>query len=77
MYRPSNQTWYSQGGLATQWGITGDRAIPGDHNGDGTHDVAVFRPSNQTWYVKGGLSTQWGITGDIPVIIPAAHRSLY
>jgi len=41
--------------------------LPGDYNGDGRTDIAVFRPSNGYWYVKDQFSTQWGAAGDIPV----------
>ena len=33
--------------------------MPGDYNGDGLTDVAVFRPSNAVWYVRIG-PVQWG-----------------
>ncbi len=45
---------------STSWGKSGDVAVPGDYNGDGTTDFAVFRPSNGRWYVN-------GIAGSTPV----------
>ena len=41
--------------------------MPGDYDGNGTTDIAVFRPSNGVWYVLNGTSAQWGTSGDIPV----------
>jgi len=48
--------------------------VPGDYNGDGTTDFAVFRPSAGAWYVNGGTSAFWGTTGDIPLPLPYAIR---
>ncbi len=45
--------------------------MPGDYNGDGRTDVAVFRPSTGTWFVQGGATVNFGASGDIPVVAPA------
>ncbi|RPJ61100.1 MAG: VCBS repeat-containing protein, partial [Acidobacteria bacterium] len=44
---------------------------PGDYDGDGRADPAVYRYANQTWYVNasalGPLTSRWGTLGDVPV----------
>ncbi|MFH4247277.1 VCBS repeat-containing protein, partial [Acinetobacter baumannii] len=73
VFRPSTGVWYisnsdSRGTVAIyQWGISGDRPVPGDYDGDGKTDLAVFRPSNGVWYIwrsSDGTAAiyQWGIS---------------
>ncbi|CAN5409681.1 hypothetical protein BH10ACI1_BH10ACI1_06640 [soil metagenome] len=52
------------------WGLTGDKVVTGDYDGDEIDDVAVYRPSNGTWYIRrtsgGSIAVQFGISTDIP-----------
>jgi hypothetical protein len=66
--------WYSSTNTAAryQWGGATDKPLPGDYDGDGRADLAVWRPSDGTWFVwyssTGGQDTaQWGVGGDVPI----------
>jgi len=56
---------------AFPFGTNGDIPVPGDYDGDGRNDAAVFRPSTSTWFAQrstgGTLIQQFGIAGDIPL----------
>jgi hypothetical protein len=66
IWRPSTYEWWIKsagipstvvcGGNATPpnctWGQSGDIPMPGDYNGDGKADAAIYRPSSGDWYVR-------------------------
>ena len=49
------------------WGRAGDLPAPGDYDGDGFPDRAVWRAATGTWYVRGIETVRWGMPGDVPV----------
>ena len=75
IYRPDTGTWWvlnsSDGSYTTtNWGISSDKIVPADYDGDGRFDKAVYRDG--TWYVlrtsTGGYTiNNFGIANDQPV----------
>ena len=46
--------------------------MPGDYDGDGTADIAVFRPLTGTWYLRfsstgASGAVTWGNAADVPI----------
>ena len=41
--------------------------MPGDYDGDGKADLALWRPGSGVWLLSDDLQTSWGDSADIPV----------
>jgi hypothetical protein len=58
---------YVNGGVKYQkWTMSGSvtaSSLPGDYDGDGTNDLAVFNPANNKWYIQGVLTTNVIVNG--------------
>jgi len=79
IWRPSNGLWciMGQAGSAQSfeaWGIVTDKPMPGDYDGDGKTDLAIYRALTGYWWIYySGTETvdslSWGDqTNDIPVV---------
>jgi hypothetical protein len=74
---PQDSLWYAPGTFQIYFGATSDVPVPGDYNGDGKTDAAIYRPAtapgNGLWYGPAtGLAQiviqmNLGNPGDIPV----------
>jgi hypothetical protein len=55
--------------------------VPGDYDGTGTTDLAVFRPGTGStqgyWYIAGQTNVQWGVSTDVPLPLPYAIRHVF
>jgi len=87
VWRPGagSGVWWVMGGSGSQqatqqWGTAGDKPVPGDYDGDGKTDFAIFRPDAAnhlgSWYILYSASNawtqiQWGHDSDIDNLTPA------
>jgi len=81
-----NGCWYITYGVngyegfdAIPWGESDDVPAPGDYDGDGKLDIAVFRPSTGMWHIlqssNGYYSERFGSDGDKPIGVKAVYAS--
>lgn len=95
IWRPNEGKWYVAAlpsgcprgmldlgwGCTASWGVDGDVPVPGDYDGDGKADRAIWRSNGDWWVspssgkcpshvrsVSGGCRQRWGISGDEPVV---------
>ncbi|HEX5609198.1 MAG TPA: trypsin-like serine protease [Solirubrobacterales bacterium] len=61
--------------VAFEYGLSGDKAVVGDWNNDGTDTIGVYRPSNRTFYLRNSnssgaadIAVDWGNFGDLPIV---------
>jgi hypothetical protein len=73
---------FSSTGATTtrQWGLgsVGDVPVPGDYDGDGRNDFAVFRQPTGQWFViqssNGGIINQvFGVAGQLDIPVPGDY----
>ena len=62
-----DREWFVRELFTVQFGDPGDLPQPGDYNGDGTKDLAVYRPSTGQWFVRNQFAVQFGGPGYRPV----------
>ncbi len=69
--RGVTQFYFGDPGIETESAFTSSKDIPapGDFNGDGTTDAAVYRPSESLWSIRGMTSFSFGDHMDLPVIL--------
>ena len=66
----TNYTTFS----SVSWGLSTNIPVPGDYDGDGRTDPAVFRPSTGAWYIlksstnyTTSFGVSWGLSTDLPI----------
>lgn len=70
VWRPNNGTWYViNSSTNTKWerqfGLPGDKPVPGDYDGDGKVDTAVWRPGDGKWYIFQSSTGATQVTGQL------------
>jgi hypothetical protein len=69
-------TWFTTAGKPGSWypdgvGTAGDVPVPGDYDGDGRDNLAIWRPSEGKFHINmpdnNHVYPSWGVAGDVPV----------
>jgi hypothetical protein len=66
LFHAASGVWYIANQFSRSTASLGVVPVPGDYDGDGVTDIAVFRPDGR-WEVMGQMSPLWGAPGDLPV----------
>jgi hypothetical protein len=82
VFRPSSGTWFihhsSDGSdSAFNLGASGDIPVPGDYDGDGRTDAAIYHPADGTWHLADGTTAQWGNSTDVVLPLPYSIRQAF
>ena len=61
---PASRSWRIE---AAPTPAPAPRRAPGDYDGDGKAEIAVYRPGDGYWWLRGLGGFQYGVPGDVPV----------
>ena len=72
LFEPRGGTWRigPADTVGFQLGEPGDIAVPGDYDGTGLDQAAVYRPFNQTWYLRDASARVTAFVFGSPTCIP-------
>ncbi len=51
-----------------KFGMLGDIPVPGDYDGDGAADFAVYDPATRLWMVRKQFEQVHGKPGELPLV---------
>ena len=73
VYNPESGRWLIMGSkprkpIPDNGAHVSDIPVPGDYNGDGYAEIAVWRAADCKWYIQGMKPFKFGERGDLPIV---------